>query len=171
MPVLTGLNIIVVLVSILFILIALIILIIYSGRSSSGSRGTTLSRAGTSATTTARGGAGGWGGYASFTPAEQPLPGEEEAAATSASGPGEPVDVVKSRVLLNLVKQQAVPLDILEQRVKADKEYIIRAIRELERQGLVRIEGDMILISERGEKIITKLREKYAEKEDWFEAI
>ncbi len=170
MPILTGTNIILVLVFILFVLIILVVLITYGSRSSPRSR-RAVPGAAASTTIVGRGGASGWGGYVSSASAEQSLTSEEEATAPSASGPGEPVDVVKSRVLLNLVKQQAVPLDILEQRVKADKEYIIRAIRELEQQGLVRIEGDMILISERGEKIITKLREKYAEKEDWFEAI
>ncbi len=169
MPILTGTNIILVLVFILFVLIILVVLITYGSRSSPKSRRAVPDAATT--TIVGRGGASGWGGYVSSASAGQSLTSEEEVTAPSASGPGEPVDVVKSRVLLNLVKQQAVPLDILEQRVKADKEYIVRAIRELEQQGLVRIEGDMILISERGEKIITKLREKYAEKEDWFEAI
>ena len=166
MPFLAGLDILTILVSTLIALIVLIVLVIYSAHESRRPKRILPRRMEISSSSI--GEVGGWGG---LTSARQTPLDEEEATTASGLGSSEPVDVVKSRVLLNLVKQQAVPLDILEQKVKADKEYIIHAIRELEQQGLVRIEGDMILISERGEKVITKLREKYAEKEDWFEAI
>jgi len=87
------------------------------------------------------------------------------------SSPREPLDAVRSRVLLSLIKHQAIPLEELEQSVKADKEYIVRVLQELERQGLARVEGGVVHISERGERIVTKLREKYAEKENWYESL
>ncbi len=119
-------------------------------------------------------GGGGAGGVATRGPSEAytDLVDEESSVLPSySSSPREPLDAVRSRVLLSLIKHQAIPLEELEQNVKADKEYIVRVIQELERQGLARVEGGVVHISERGERIITKLREKYAEKENWYESL
>lgn len=117
---------------------------------------------------------GGAGGIVSRGPSESytDLVDEESSVLPSYSAsPREPLDAVRSRVLLSLIKRQAIPLEELEQTVKADKEYIVQVLRELERQGLARVEGGVVHISERGERIITKLREKYAEKENWYETL
>jgi len=80
-------------------------------------------------------------------------------------------ETVASRLLLVLDKYRAVPIEELELRVGASREEIVKALRELEGKGFVRVEGGMLIFSERGEKLITKLREKYFDKRRWLESI
>ena len=120
------------------------------------------------------GGGGGAGGVVSRGPSESYVDLVDEEASilpNYSSSPREPLDAIRSRVLLSLIKNQAIPLEELEQHVKADKEYLVKVLQELESQGLARVEGGVVHISERGEKMITRLREKYAEKENWYESL
>ena len=80
-------------------------------------------------------------------------------------------DAVASRLLLVLAEKRAAPLDELELHVGASRDNVARALRELQRRGLVRVEGGVAVFSERGEKLITRLREKYFEKKRWLESI
>ncbi|HIQ23531.1 MAG TPA: hypothetical protein EYH50_00595 [Pyrodictium delaneyi] len=92
--------------------------------------------------------------------------------AAASSGTGRRVDeAVESRLLLVLDKYRAVPIEELELRIGASREEIMRALHKLEERGLVRVEGGMLIFSERGEKLITKLREKYFDKRRWLESI
>lgn len=80
-------------------------------------------------------------------------------------------EAVASRLLLVLDRYRAVPIEELELRVGASREEIVKALHELEGKGFVRVEGGMLIFSERGEKLITKLREKYFDKRRWLESI
>ncbi|BEP18218.1 hypothetical protein PYJP_15700 [Pyrofollis japonicus] len=161
----------------LFVLLILVASLAYLMTSSRKGRSTEIAQPSLTATTVttrmARGGGGG-GGVSAATGREEgghvDLIEDSELPPPS-TGPREPIDAVRSRVLLSLIEKQAVPLVELEQHIRADKEYIMQALRELESKGLARIEGDVVIISERGEKIITKLREKYAEKSNWYESL
>ncbi|ALL01251.1 hypothetical protein Pyrde_1203 [Pyrodictium delaneyi] len=91
-------------------------------------------------------------------------------SSTSETG-REASETVTSRLLLVLDKYRAMPIEELELRVGASREEIVKALHELERKGFVRVEGGMLIFSERGEKLITKLREKYFDKRRWLESI
>jgi hypothetical protein len=116
---------------------------------------------GAGAATGAAGGGGGW----VLELLGEALPGGGEASRPLAD------DAVASRLLLVLEEARSVPLEELELRVGASREAIARAVEELRRRGLVRVEGGVVMFSEHGEKLITKLREKYFEKKRWLETI
>jgi len=107
---------------------------------------------------------GGGGGWVAELLGEA-LPGGEAASRPLAG------DAVASRLLLVLEEARSVPLEELELRVGASREAIARAVEELRRRGLVRVEGGVVMFSEHGEKLITKLREKYFEKKRWLETL
>jgi hypothetical protein len=120
------------------------------------------------------GGGGGVGGYGGAVPASaaDTIDSEEIGSVPSyTGGTREPIGAVKSKLLLALVRMQSIPFEELQARIQADREVILQAIRDLEARGLVRVEGGMVVLSEHGMKVISALREKYAEKEAWYENI
>ncbi|MET1101021.1 MAG: hypothetical protein ABWW69_00870 [Pyrodictiaceae archaeon] len=75
-------------------------------------------------------------------------------------------DIVKERIVERLSKIQSIPIeDLLTSISNADRDTIISMLRELEKEGFIRIEGGLILLSERGEKLLARLREKYIREE------
>lgn len=83
--------------------------------------------------------------------------------------PREPVDALRSQLLVTLAEKQGLAFEELEARLQADKAMILDALRELERKGIVRVEGGVVLLDSTGLKTISKLREKYLGKEKWSE--
>ncbi len=106
-------------------------------------------------------------------PRRSPIPSErEETMIFTETAPGEEVsETVRTNLLQILSRYQAIPVEDVEARIRASKEEILKALRELEEKNLIRIDGGVLVLSERGEKLLTKLREKYAEKSKWYELL
>ncbi|BES80931.1 hypothetical protein [Pyrodictium abyssi] len=68
--------------------------------------------------------------------------------------------VVEARLLEVLGSKKALPFEELEVYTRASREKVLQALRELERRGLVRVENGVVMFSEKGEKLVTRLREK-----------
>jgi len=102
-----------------------------------------------------------------------PIPREdEETVELVEAPPGEGVsETIRANLLQVLSRYQALPVEEVEARIRASKDEILKALRELEEKGLVRVDGGVLMLSERGEKLLVKLREKYAEKSRWYELL